>query len=211
MPKSNAGAQLVHLGRERLEEAIEILSRAFERDPLMKFLFEKSTSVFKQSLAEFFRFSCEVRFDLEWALLGCIHDSKLVGIACITEPEKKSWPESLSRTYERLKSAIGPEASSRLERFSELTDTYCPDEPHFYLQDFGVHPAFQGMGIGRLLLNEVHALSDRYPGSIGVGLDTENEHNVALYEHFGYSVVVKTELDGMKLWSMFRHNQKGGT
>jgi len=211
MPKSNAGTQLVYLGRERLEEAIEILSLAFERDPLMKFISEKSTSVFKRSLAEFFRFSCEVRFDLEWALLGCIHDSKLVGVACVTEPEEKPWPESLNRTHERLNSVIGPEATNRLERFSELTDVYRPDEPHFYLDDIGVHPAYQGMGVGRLLLNEVHALSERHPGSIGVGLDTENENNVALYERFGYSVVVKTELDGMELWSMFRSNQEGGT
>jgi ribosomal protein S18 acetylase RimI-like enzyme len=211
MSKSSVRAKVVRLGRKDLYEAIDILSRAFEHDPLMRFIFERSTSDFQSSLAELFRFSCEVRIELEWPLLGCNHDSRLVGVACVTVPEHRPWPKSLSKKYEKLVSAIGPEATDRLERYSALTDTHRPEAPHFYLAVFGVHPSFQGMGIGRLILNEVHTLSELHPTSIGVGLDTENEQNVTLYERFGYIVVVKTELNGMNLWSMFRYNQLGGT
>ena len=63
---------------------------------------------------------------------------------------------------------------------------------------------------GISLMKEIHALSDGHPRSIGVALDTENAVNVPFYEHYGYAVVVKTELEGMDLWSLFRKNQGRG-
>ena len=40
--------------------------------------------------------------------------------------------------------------------------------------------------------------------SIGIGLDTENSNNVALYEHFGYKLTGTENLDGLTIYTMFR-------
>ena len=199
MQKLGAAAEIVYLERDSLEMAIAVLSRAMQRDPLMQFIFEKSTVNYEPSLAELFRFSCAVRFDLDWPLLGCILESRLVGVAGVSEPQDTLWPESLSKTYDNFKSVVGLDATHRLERYSELADCYRPEAPHIHLGVLGVHPDFHGRGFADLLMKKIHAASERHPDSIGVALDTENVVNVPFYQHYGYSVTVKSELDGMDI------------
>lgn len=61
-----------------------------------------------------------------------------------------------------------------------------PKEPHWYLTVLGVEPDVQGCGVGGALLRSGLSRSD------GEGraayLETNNEKNVALYTHFGFSV-----------------------
>jgi hypothetical protein len=59
-------------------------------------------------------------------------------------------------------------------------------------------------------MKEIGAISARHPSSIGVGLDTENEINVSIYEGFGYKLIAHTKVAGLDLWSMFRPNPEGG-
>ncbi|NIM96219.1 MAG: GNAT family N-acetyltransferase [Anaerolineales bacterium] len=206
MSRKKDHGQVIYLSRDHLEGAIQLLSSAFSDDPLMHFLFNNRSPTFHQDLRELFRFTCEVRLELDWPILGCIADDGLVGVACVTEPEEVEWPESLGRTYRELVNSIGPEATERLERYSDLTDSYRPEMPHYYLAVLGVHPNAHGRGYGGLLLQEVGALSEGHPTSIGVGVDTENPENLSFYERFGYSLVAKTQLQDMDLWSMFRPN-----
>ena len=62
----------------------------------------------------------------------------------------------------------------------------------------------QSQGIGKALLEAVHKMSESSPQSGGVALDTENERNLGFYESLGYSVSTTTNLDRLKVWSMFR-------
>jgi ribosomal protein S18 acetylase RimI-like enzyme len=202
--------QIVTLGRENLDDAIEVLFHSLVNDPLPHYLFETSNVDYQHSLRELFRFSCEVRLDLDWPLLGCIFNSALAGVAGLSEPEEVPWPESLSKTYRKMRSVIGPQAIERLERYSEIVDSYRPEDPHFYLGVLGVHPSFQGRGLGALLMKEINSISAKHLTSMGVGLDTENPINVRFYERFGYRVVAHMKIDGIDLWSMFRPDPEGG-
>ena len=64
---------------------------------------------------------------------------------------------------------------------------------------------FQGQGLGRALLDRVHALSRERDDSRGVTLTTEVESNVELYRHVGYEVVGRgTIAPGLGTWGMYR-------
>jgi GNAT superfamily N-acetyltransferase len=195
------------LERGQLEDAIEVLSVALEGDPLMHYFFHTQGADYRQNIRDLFRFSCQVRFELGWAVLGIVLDSKLVGVANVTEPEEASWPESLVRRYENLKSAIGTEATGRLERYSEITDSFRPADPHYHVGVGGFLPEAQGKGYGRKLIEEIHALSEAHPTSNGVALDTENPRNVPIYQHLGYEITAETQIDDMVVWCMFRMNE----
>lgn len=130
-----------------------------------------------------------------------------MGVANVTEPGEVQWPESLAHKYEILKSAIGPEATGRLERYSEITDSFRPSDPHYHVGVGGFLPEAQGKGYGRKLLGEIHALSEAHPTSIGVALDTENPRNVPIYQHLGYNITTKTMVDDMVVWCMLRRIQ----
>ena len=163
-------------------------------------------SAFHRQLRELFQVGCAVCLDLESPLLGCLVDAKLVGVACVTEPVDKPWPDSLRTKHERFKSVIGAEAARRMEAYEQLIGQYRPQLPNYFLGAIGVHPEAQGKGYGRNLLDAVQALSEAHPTSTGVALSTEKAENVPMYEHCGYRVTAKTNLDQVEVWGMFRPN-----
>ena len=69
---------------------------------------------------------------------------------------------------------------------------------------------YQGQGLGRALLDRVHALSRARDDSPGVTLTTEVASNVELYRHVGYEVVGRgTIAPGLDTWGCTRPT--GGT
>ena len=61
-----------------------------------------------------------------------------------------------------------------------------PSEPHWYLAVLGVHPDWQGMGVGAALLRSGlgRADADRSPAY----LETSKESNEEIYSHFGFEI-----------------------
>jgi len=53
----------------------------------------------------------------------------------------------------------------------------------------------------------VHRMSQADADSAGVTLTTEDENNIALYEHFGYHVVGHdVVVPGLETWGFFRRD-----
>ncbi|MFA9406288.1 MAG: hypothetical protein ACERKX_10805 [Anaerolineales bacterium] len=116
--------QIARLGHEHLDEVTLMLTRSFEGDPLMDFLFPGNSTESRHALM---RFSCLVRLELAWPLLGFLESGRIFGAAGITPPEDIPWPAELRHHYETLKGIIGTGAIARLERYSELTENRRPD------------------------------------------------------------------------------------
>jgi ribosomal protein S18 acetylase RimI-like enzyme len=77
--------------------------------------------------------------------------------------------------------------------------------PHCYLFFIGVDPAYQGKGYAGRLIRPVLERLDRK--KIPCYLNTQNEKNVSLYEHFGFRVVDQLTLPGSDILhtAMLRH------
>lgn len=84
---------------------------------------------------------------------------------------------------------LGSAARARYEAFGAAAARFDVDLPHIHLNMVGVRRAERGRGLGRRLIERVHRLSEEDPGSNGVTLTTEDEANLALYEHLGYELV----------------------
>jgi GNAT superfamily N-acetyltransferase len=199
--------QIIDISRERVEEATEVLTRAFENYPMMDFFFAHSGDKYVAHIREAFRFTCLMRLELNDNITGVEIDGRLVAVACISNPERPDWPESLQRLFAQFEENVGPAAWERFGQYGELTEKYAVAEPHFYLIAIGVDPAEQGKGYGRLLLDDVQRLSESHPTSTGVALDTETHSNLALYQHCGYQITAQSDLDGLPIWFLFRSNQ----
>jgi len=198
---------IIQIPRDDLDQAVEVLALAFENGPLIRYLLPHQGSEYFGQIRELFRFTCEIRLDLGWPLIGILSNTQLTGVTCISLPESKKWPTSLVTKHEKFKSIIGTESVNRRERFSNLTDQYVPSQSHYYLAAIGIHPNFQKQSLGSVLLNAVHDMSEVHPASTGVFLETANPVNVPLYEHFGYHLVSKVKLDNIiDIWYMFRPN-----
>jgi len=75
---------------------------------------------------------------------------------------------------------------------------------HRYLEVLGVAPAFQGKGYAGRLLRPALAAADE--SGLPCYLETLDEKNVPLYEHFGFAVVEKSAVPDTELtcWAMLR-------
>jgi len=75
---------------------------------------------------------------------------------------------------------------------------------HWFLQIIGVDPQFQGLGYGGKLLRPMLARID--DEGLPCYLETLDERNVHLYEHFGFKVVDKATIPKTSLnsWAMLR-------
>jgi len=196
---------VLRVPRHRKRDAVEVLVTAFRDYPLMRYVFSSSDDAdHLEALRAMFGFSCELRFQLDWPLLGIANGGELLGIAGVTMPEEPTWPEALQRAYAQLESALSDDASRRFDAYDRLRDRYRPEMPHHYLPFIGVRPEAQGRGCGQALLEAVHELVAAHPASTGVGLDTQSPANVRWYERFGYEVVGADRLNGLGVWCLFR-------
>ena len=197
---------VIDIPQDRLDEATDVLTRAFVDYPLMRYFFSEDGTIDLGDVREAFRLTCALRMANNVPVKGIILNNRLIAVACLDLPEPMSMPESMEQVFTAFIGQIGAGAVERLERYRDLTASTRPAEPHCYLVAIGVLPDLQGKGYGRVLLNTVHTLSMSHPSSTGVGLDTETAGNVPLYEHVGYRVEAKTALGEVPVWCMFQPN-----
>ena len=103
-----------------------------------------------------------------------------------------------------LKSTLSPESFAFFNRYMRFTTSVRPKVPHYYLVFIGIAPEAQGRGLGRAIIEEIHARVDADETSAGIGLDTENEANVTYYEKFGYKLIDQRIIDSVTVYAMFR-------
>jgi len=93
-----------------------------------------------------------------------------------------------------------PRGATALQKRGDIIDqefhklhTAASVGPHIYLAIIATAPAQQGKGYGGALLRAINRVADSegLPAYLETG-----ENNRSLYEHFGYEVVGRTQLDG---------------
>lgn len=77
-----------------------------------------------------------------------------------------------------------------------------PAEEHWHIGPVGVEPGFQGLGIGRAVMESLCAELDEH-GRIG-WLETNKERNVRFYSALGFELVSRAEALGVPNWFMRR-------
>ena len=185
-------------------KVIEVLFAAFEQDPLMLYFFGNEY----QNLAKYvMEYLCNLAHLSNLSLWGATLEGELKGVALITPPgvaSNQNKQEAIALANEKLAIAVGEAVITRIEAYFQIMEANKPKQPHFYIDILGVMPESQGQGVGKALLEAVNKMSESSPQSCGVALDTENERNLDFYESLGYSVSTITNLDRLKVWSMFR-------
>ncbi len=112
--------------------------------------------------------------------------------------------EEHSRWFEEFLVEAGPTAQDFFPRFIAEVEAIELPQPSSYLIMIGVDPDYQGQGLGKMLIDYCIELSMAIPGCRGMGLDTEDEKNVRIYEKCGFTVVGERRLDDLPIYVMFR-------
>jgi len=194
----------IRLPAHRLDQASEVLARAFQNDPMLKYLVPDDAR--RVGLLPSF-FGTVVRYCLRY---GEVYTTEtLDGIACWLSPGNTE--PTIGRML-RIGIHVSPLQFgwAGLRRFMTLagyTDAVherAVSGQYWYLWALGVNPPCQGQGIGGMLMQPVLARADA--ARLACYLETENEGNVSFYQKYGFQVVSKGEVPkgGLGVWAMLR-------
>jgi GNAT superfamily N-acetyltransferase len=204
--------ETTHLAESQLEEASDMLGRAFHDNPMEVYIQPDEG---------------ERARNLGWMLGTWTRYGHLYGEVYTTTGRVDGaavWltPESPPMSRETITAAgmaeipqrLGQEAFQRLmtcgNHFDELRRREAP-EPHWYLWTLGVDPPRQGQGVGSALLQPVLARADEAGLPCYVG--TTKAVNVPFYQRHGFEVLVEDDLPGagFHYWTFKRPGARGST
>ncbi|HYC31385.1 MAG TPA: GNAT family N-acetyltransferase [Gemmatimonadales bacterium] len=187
----------------RAEDVLAPLCEAFAEYPVMRYVLgpDGDFPARLRTLIGFFLVARTLRND---PMLATYDGDEVSGVAICTLPGLAG-PPDLDEAREWTWARLGADARARYDHWVHVWGPLNVTEPNIHVNMLGVPPRHQGRGLGRLLLERVHAMSREHPESTGVSLTTESAKNVAFYERLGYRVVGHGRIGpGLESWGFFR-------
>jgi GNAT superfamily N-acetyltransferase len=192
------------LAEAQIEEAAEVLGRAFFDDPFEAYMLPDDES--RERLSSL-RFARLLRYG---HLFGKVYTTvNIPQGAAIWLP-----PENWEMTDERLKQAglfdvpsiIGGDAFQRLISVMDYIEPYHRDAParHWYLLIVGVDRPVQGQGLGSALLQPILERADF--DAMPCYLETFQPKNLPFYERHGFHVLREgvEPTSALRFWTLLR-------
>ena len=209
MEDSILGDSLYRLKNSDLQRGTDVLVRAFREDTLTHYFIPPCDN-WNSLAAKYFAF--RLRFGI---IYGEVYasSSEIEGLAAWFTPGKSDMTNfrmiraggmSLSRD-------MGKDIIARMNMIGEYTSRMRKQhvlEPHWHLFPIAVDPEFQGKGHASTLMKPMLArIADE---GLSCYLETQNEKNVSLYEHFGFEVIHTDVIPGidMEHWGMLYHGNE---
>ena len=179
--------RVIGLTHDQLAEAVGVLARSYQDHPNFIDFFPDERI---RARALLHVCTAGLRDALAFGhVYAAMRGGELVGVAAWLPPG--AFPLSPRRVLRALPNlvrilAAAPRSTRRLLRFMTNVTRRHPAQPYWYLEDVGVEPLVQGLGVGTRLLEPVLSLADAARQLCY--LETQTEQNVAWYRKLGFEV-----------------------
>lgn len=181
------------LSKPQIGQAGEMLTRAFSDDPKLTHLMPDITE--KKELSRYL-FEFELQYGMNYGDVYTTSPS-IEGVAVwlpSTKSEITIWRAFRSGGL-RLQKQLGKKIMDRLMAFSTAVDTLHKKHapyPHYYLFFIGVDPSYQKKRVASRLITPMLIWLDTR--KLPCYLNTQNEKNIGIYEHYGFEVIEQLAL-----------------
>jgi GNAT superfamily N-acetyltransferase len=204
---SDAPIEVVKLEASRIDEAADVLARAFFDYPAWTWMAPDEAQ--RHELMPWY-----MRMSMRFGLLnGETYTTAptTLGVAAWEPPGSHDTGESdpeAEAMWDALPGRMGAQGHARFQAMIEvqrpIREQISGGNPVWYLAWLGVDPAAQRGGVGAALLAHMFARADA--SSVPCLLETEKQANVPYYERHGFAVVASgtLPLDGPGFWTMLR-------
>jgi ribosomal protein S18 acetylase RimI-like enzyme len=201
----NRGQQqfsIKRLHRSDVPEVVDVMCEAFFDYAVMRFVLGAGNySERLHVLIGLFVGARALRGD---AMYGVRADSPLIAAVTTSNPADPPHPDFAAARDDAWRH-LGADVQGRYDECVAAWQSIQVDKPQLHVNMIGVRDEYRGRGLGRQLLDEVHALCERSPLAEGVSLTTEDPRNVEFYQHMGYQVVGEARIaDAVPVWGFFR-------
>lgn len=179
---------------EDLDVVSDILGTAFQKDPVVSWIVEKSKHPKKFELIQ--RFLALEALKTGFVLINQTHTGAAIWK---TEQSEKMSFEFILRNFEFVRK-LGLHASVRGILDLNHSEKVRTAPKFLYLAAVGLLPEYRGQGEASLLLDP--GLDFAKKQKIPCYLETGNPKNKAIYEHKGFQVTEETNRGDLKTWYM---------
>lgn len=196
---------LVRLTKAQVKPAAEVLARSFQNYPLLQYYFPDELE--RKKIASYF-VSFAIFSGIRYGEIYATSPN-LEGVAIWVPSD--NYPVTIWKLVRSVPLSVifgfGRYGGGRMRQLGEYVDAVhqrlAPFQ-HWFLQVIGVDPQFQGKGYAGKLLEPMLAGMDEE--GLSCYLETLDEHNVSLYEHFDFAVIEKSTIPETNLinWAMLR-------
>ncbi len=200
---------LVQLNKSHIKPAVEVLTRAFRNYPLLQYFFPDELE--RERIAPYF-FQYILSYGVRHGEIYATSPN-LEGIAAWLTSD--NYPMTFWRLIRSVPLSIifglWRKGGSRMRYTGEYIDTVhkrLAPFKHWFLQTIGADPQFKGKGYAGKLLRAMFTRIDEE--GLPCYLETLDETNVPLYEHFSFKVIEKSTIPQTSLtnWAMLRGVQQ---
>jgi GNAT superfamily N-acetyltransferase len=188
---------VIHAGEADTRALSAMLSRAFDDDPVMAWMYPDATRR-PRGTERFFRAYLQRLLPQGEVYTTDDH----AGVALWALPNR--WRTSVRELMHQapLMPSLGRRLPIALYGL-HVIESHHPSEPHHYLAVLGTEPERQGEGIGSRLLAPV--LEDCDANEVPAFLESSKESNIAFYARHGFKVTGEVQLPrGPTIWPMWR-------
>jgi len=196
---------LIRLTKAQIKPTAEMLARAFQDDPLFAYFISDALDR-KNKLHHIFERL--IRYGVLYGEVYAISPN-LEGVAMWFPPgraEMTMWRTIRCGGFS-LYFKVGRKVVSKVLGFFnyafKVHNRHAPF-PHWYWGIIGVDPKFQGRGYASALIKPMLARIDQK--HLPCYLETNNERNVPIFQHYGFEVVEVGTIPGTSVsnWAMLR-------
>jgi GNAT superfamily N-acetyltransferase len=189
------------IGRDEVSPVVEMLTRAFDDDPVSVFMMGTSDSRRAKGLRTFFR----IQMLATYLRIGHVYSDPDHRSASLWTPPDAPRPglRDLIALAPMLRFILDRRFTDKMALLGEV-ERRRPREPHWYLGVLGTDPDWQGKGYGSRSLKPVLQRCDAE--GTPAYLESSKETNVPFYERHGWKVTGKAHAPhgGPTLWLMWR-------
>ncbi len=184
---------LLRLNKTHTKPAAAVLNRAFHNYPLLRYYYPDEPA--RDKIGHYF-FHSMISYTIRYGEVYATSPD-LEGIAAWLASDK--YPMTFLRLLRSVPLSVifglGKEGAGKMKHTGEYIDAVhkrLVPYRHWFLQVIGVDPQYQGKGYAGKLLGPMLTRIDGE--GLPCYLETMEEKNVGLYEHFGFRVIEKSSI-----------------
>ncbi|KMQ52270.1 hypothetical protein CHISP_0951 [Chitinispirillum alkaliphilum] len=200
--------KIVNFDESCAEEAAKVYSEAFMSEGVNSYIFDFSRKSTREFFQKMIAAEIMVIHKSGYRIVTVCKDGRVAGVAILKNNRKLAFLKRTQLLLHRLPVLAKMFMKVRLKRAKSVMKAIAVPKSirgHYStLYAIAVHPEFQNMGIGKMLLAHVHRENEADPNNCGVYLFTADKKNHALYERVGYKTVETKQGGDLTIYHMFR-------
>lgn len=204
----NKEIKIEYLDKKRVEEAAEVLLKAFKNEAFTAAWLDLSKKWQRKLYGTAVELKLKVYLKAGHPVFTAVENDRILGLFVLKVPHA-SIP---TLTVIRLTLPHLPHLLALTPYFIRATHlAQAAKAPrslpgsHYVLEGLAVEPVYQGKKIGRMLLECAHKYCRENPKCSGVYLMTGDEKNRKIYEHFGYELLDTRKSGSFSAYHMFKN------